>query len=47
MRALASPASLKGVLSAREAAWLLAEGFGRAGVEAEQVPIADGGEGTA
>ena len=47
MRALACPASLKGVLSAREAASLLAEGFARAGVEAEQAPIADGGEGTA
>jgi glycerate 2-kinase len=47
VHALASPASLKGVLSAREAAWVLAEGFARAGVEAEQVPIADGGEGTA
>ncbi len=47
MRALASPASLKGVLTAREAAWQLAEGFSRAGVEAEQSPIADGGEGTA
>jgi glycerate kinase len=47
VRALACPASLKGVLSAREAASLLAEGFARAGVEAEQAPIADGGEGTA
>jgi glycerate 2-kinase len=47
VRALASPASLKGVLSAREAARLLAEGFAGAGVEAEQAPIADGGEGTA
>jgi glycerate 2-kinase len=47
VRALASPASLKGVLSARKAARLLAEGFARAGVEAEQAPIADGGEGTA
>jgi glycerate 2-kinase len=47
VRALASPASLKGVLSAREAARLLSEGFGRAGVVAEQCPIADGGEGTA
>jgi glycerate kinase len=47
VRALASPASLKGVLSAREAARLLADGFARAGVEAEQAPIADGGEGTA
>ena len=47
MRALASPASLKGVLSAREAARTLAEGFARAGVEADEFPIADGGEGTA
>jgi glycerate 2-kinase len=47
VRALASPASLKGVLSAREAARFLAEGLDRAGVEAEQAPIADGGEGTA
>jgi len=47
VRALASPASLKGVLSAREAARLLADGFARAGVEAEPAPIADGGEGTA
>jgi glycerate 2-kinase len=45
--ALACPASLKGVLSAREAAWCLAEGLARAGVEAERSPIADGGEGTA
>ena len=47
VRALASPASLKGVLSAREAASMLAEGFARAGVEVEESPIADGGEGTA
>ena len=47
MRALASPASLKGVLSAREAARSLAEGFARAGVEPDEFPIADGGEGTA
>jgi glycerate kinase len=45
--ALACPASLKGVLSARDAAWCLAEGLARAGIEAEQCPIADGGEGTA
>jgi glycerate kinase len=45
--ALASPASLKGVLSAREAAALLAEGLRRGGAEAEELPIADGGEGTA
>jgi glycerate kinase len=47
VNALACPASLKGVLSAREAARCLAEGFARAGVGAEQLPIADGGEGTA
>jgi glycerate kinase len=47
VRALASPASLKGVLSGREAASLLAEGLARAGVEVEESPIADGGEGTA
>jgi glycerate kinase len=45
--ALASPASLKGVLSAREAAAFLAEGFRRGGTEAVELPIADGGEGTA
>lgn len=47
MRALASPASLKGILSAREAAAALARGFRRAGAEVEELPIADGGEGTA
>jgi glycerate 2-kinase len=47
VRALASPASLKGVLSAAEAAAALARGFRRAGAEADQLPIADGGEGTA
>ena len=46
MRALASPASLKGVLSAPEAAAPLAAGLARAGAEAEQAPLADGGEGT-
>jgi glycerate 2-kinase len=47
VRALACPASLKGVLSAREAAAALAAGFRSAGVEADECPIADGGEGTA
>ena len=47
MRALASPASLKGVLTAPEAAAALLAGFEQAGVEAEALPIADGGEGTA
>ena len=46
-RALASPASLKGVLSAAAAATALAEGFQRRGVEAVELPVADGGEGTA
>ena len=46
MRALASPASLKGVLSAREAAALLADGLRAGGAEAVELPIADGGEGT-
>jgi glycerate 2-kinase len=45
--ALASPASLKGVLSAAEAAAALARGFRRAGTEADELPLADGGEGTA
>jgi glycerate kinase len=47
VNALASPASLKGVLSAGEAAAALARGFRRAGTEAEELPLADGGEGTA
>jgi glycerate kinase len=46
VRALACPSSLKGVLSAAAAAAALAEGFARADVAADQVPIADGGEGT-
>jgi glycerate kinase len=46
-RALASPASLKNVLGATAAAVALGEGLGRAGVEAEAAPVADGGEGTA
>ena len=43
MLALASPASLKGVLSAREAATFLAEGFRRGGTEELQRRI-DAGE---
>jgi glycerate 2-kinase len=46
MRVVACPALLKGVLSAREAAGALADGFAEAGVAAEQTPLADGGEGT-
>jgi len=44
--ALACPASLKGVLSARDAAAALASGFERAGVPCVPMPLADGGEGT-
>jgi glycerate 2-kinase len=40
---LACPASLKGVLSAREAADALARGLG----DCDRLPLADGGEGTA
>jgi glycerate kinase len=47
VNALASPASLKSVLSAGEAAAALARGFRRAGAEVEELPLADGGEGTA
>lgn len=46
MRALASPASLKGVLSAREAAAALAEGLRAGGADPGELPVADGGEGT-
>src|SRR5215218_9809533 len=46
MRALAFPASLKGVLSAVAAA--LAPGMQSvAGLEVDEAPVADGGEGTA
>ncbi len=47
MRALLCPASLKGVLSARAAASALAEGFRSAGAATVELPVADGGEGTA
>lgn len=47
MSALASPASLKGVLRAVDAAAALARGFRSAGVEAVELAVADGGEGTA
>jgi glycerate kinase len=47
MNALASPANCKGVLSALEAAMALAAGMRDAGLEAEELPVADGGEGTA
>jgi glycerate kinase len=47
VRALLCPASLKGVLSAREAAAALARGVREAGAEGVELPVADGGEGTA
>jgi glycerate kinase len=48
MLALASPASLKGVLSPLEAAAMLATGMRRVeGVQVDEAPVADGGEGTA
>jgi glycerate 2-kinase len=47
VRALLCPASLKGVLSAVDAAAALADGARKAGVEAVELPVADGGEGTA
>jgi glycerate kinase len=46
VRALACPASLKGVLSATAAASALAEGLRRAGIDVVELPVADGGEGT-
>lgn len=46
MRALLCPASLKGVLSGREAAAALGRGFREAGADVTEMPVADGGEGT-
>jgi glycerate kinase len=47
VRALLSPASLKGVLPARAAAAALGRGARSAGAEADELPVADGGESTA
>jgi glycerate kinase len=48
LRALACPASLKGVLAPVDAAAALAEGVRRVeGWECDELPVADGGEGTA
>ena len=47
MRALACPASLKGVLRSTDAAAALARGLRRAGLDVDEAPLADGGEGTA
>src|SRR5262245_61333198 len=46
MRAMAAPASLKGVLSACDAAEALARGLRAGGAEAVAVPVAGGGDGT-
>ena len=46
LRALASPASLKSVLAARDAAAALEDGFAHIGIACVQQPLADGGEGT-
>jgi glycerate kinase len=47
VRALLCPASLKGTCTAAAAAAALARGFRRAGADALELPVADGGEGTA
>ena len=44
---LVAPDSFKGTLSAAEVAAAIAGGLRRAGAEAEELPVADGGEGTA
>jgi glycerate kinase len=46
VRALLSPASLKGVLTARAAAAALGRGVREAGGKGVELPVADGGEGT-
>lgn len=46
MRALAAPTSLKGALSAVEAADALAEGLRLGGAVVDVLPVADGGDGT-
>jgi glycerate kinase len=46
VRALACPASLKGVLDASAAAAALAAGLRAGGAETVELPVADGGEGT-
>ncbi len=47
MRALACPASFKGVLGATAAAEALGEGLRAGGADVVELPVADGGEGTA
>src|SRR5579884_906032 len=45
-RVLAAPDKFRGTLGAREAAAAIAAGAARAGWEASELPLADGGEGT-
>jgi glycerate 2-kinase len=45
-RVLAAPDSFKGTISAAQVAGALAWGLRAAGLEAEELPVADGGEGT-
>jgi len=47
MRALVAPDSFKGTFSAAEVAAAVARGLRSAGGKAEELPVADGGEGTA
>src|SRR3954453_276448 len=46
MRLLAAPDKFRGTLSAHDAAAAIAAGAERAGWTAEELPLADGGEGT-
>src|SRR5256885_16872527 len=46
MRLLAAPDKFRGTLTAREAAAAIAAGAERAGWAADELPLADGGEGT-
>jgi glycerate 2-kinase len=46
LRALVAPDSFKGTFSAREVAGAVAAGLRAAGREADELPVADGGEGT-
>jgi Glycerate kinase len=46
MKVLAAPTTLKGALSAVEAADALAEGLRLGGADADVLPVADGGDGT-
>lgn len=46
MRVVVAPAGFKGTLHAADAAAAIARGVRAAGAEAEEIPVADGGEGT-